>query len=128
MAQRIESKSQAGYFEGIRKEKTELTLFFEREIATLDGILASKESFAPFRLMTRPLKLFLHFEKARLNRVEESRYAVDESHEILTGFVHKYTVLESPYDASSMETFNLGALWIPVDEGSIPLVSENSSL
>ncbi len=91
---------------------------FIEAIEKINHLILTQESWAPFKDLSNPLKVFVAFEK-RLNRVCESRVAVNREGRDITGFTHVYSPLEAPYDASSFEPFKIKGVWIPESEGDL---------
>jgi hypothetical protein len=101
------------------KRSTASFSVLDKQVKTIQALIEKDERFGPFADLSPTLLFFLSSEKLFLNRIPETKLALDSHGSEVTGFVHDYTFLKAPYDASSLEPFLVKGLWIDPSEGNL---------
>jgi hypothetical protein len=98
---------------------TETFAVLDKQVKTIQTLIEKDVRFGPFVDLSPTLLFFLSSEKLRLNRIPETKLAIDSQGLAVTGFVHEYSPLPEPYDASSLQPFLVKGLWICPSEGNL---------
>ncbi|USE35370.1 hypothetical protein [Endozoicomonas sp. SCSIO W0465] len=93
--------------------------FFQADIQSCRKKMDSNPLWDTFKALPDTFLAYLYAEKNRLAMTEESRHAVDENRQIVTGFHHGYEASNDQYHPGTFQPFIMKGYWIPCSEGKL---------
>ena len=101
--------------------------FFHNELQAARAESAYAPLWDYFYALPDSLLTYLFSEKRRMAMTGETRYVVDDHHQVIAGFEHNYQADDDQYHPGHFQPFIIHGYWIPTREGQLFRVPSDPS-